>query len=118
MNDELSIDNLNIMVDRALKHDATFIGVKIKMQGFEKPEIIINQVENFKTKLEYYNKAYNRNLTLKAFNGIKIIGFTFAYSYEEIEKILGPKSIPIENDYTSYYDGEEIYNIPKGSKII
>ena len=51
---------------------ANFVG-KIQMQGFEKPEIIINERANFKTKFDYYKKAYNEDLTLKTFNGIKIV---------------------------------------------
>ena len=55
------------------------------MDGFTKPEIIINESENFDSKLAYYKKAYNEDLTLKAFNGIKIIGFTFGDNFSEIE---------------------------------
>ena len=58
------------------------------MQGFLKPEIIINENENFDSKFAYYKKAYNEGLTLKTFNGIKIVGFTYGNSFEEIEKDL------------------------------
>ena len=54
-----------------------YVAVKIQMQGFEKPEIIVNENGNFDTKLAYYKKAYDENLVLKTFNGIKIIGFAF-----------------------------------------
>ena len=50
--------------------------------------MIINPKENFISKMEYYQKAYNDDLTLKNFNGIRIIGFTFANSYEDIQKDL------------------------------
>jgi len=88
MHGQLTIDSLSNMVDEALMSDAAYIGVKIQMQGFAKPEVIINEVENFKTKLEYYKKAYNMDLTLKAVNEIKIVGFTFGNSYDDIESDL------------------------------
>ena len=58
------------------------------MQGFEKPEIIINSKENFEEKLEYYRKAYDENLILRSFNGIRIIGFTYGDTFENIEEDL------------------------------
>ena len=69
----------------ATESNYDYIAVKIQMQGFEKPEIIINQRENFDTKLAYYKKAYTEDLTLKTFNGIKIVGFTFGDDWNEIE---------------------------------
>ena len=81
----LTLENLEGCFISAKKRKCIYVGVKIEMQGFEKPEIIINQVENFDTKLEYYKKAYNDDLTLKTFNGIKIIGFTYANNFEGIE---------------------------------
>lgn len=64
---------------------APFIGVKIQMEGLSKPEIIINPRRNFSSKLSYYKKSYNEDLTLKVFNGIRIIGFSFGYDYAEIQ---------------------------------
>ena len=82
---DMTLENLEGCFISAKKRKCMYVGVKIEMQGFEKPEIIINQVENFDTKLEYYKKAYNNDLTLKTFNGIKIIGFTYANNFEGIE---------------------------------
>jgi hypothetical protein len=50
--------------------------------------MINNENGNFDSKLAYYKKAYNEDLTLKAFNGIKIIGFTFGDNFKEIEEDL------------------------------
>jgi len=72
----------------ASHNGAKYVGVKIQMQGFPKPEIIVNENENFDSKFAYYKKAYNEDLTLKTFNGIKIIGFTYGDSFEDIEKDL------------------------------
>ena len=54
-------------------------------RGFKDSEVIINPNANFDNKLEYYKKAYNDDLTLKSFNGIKIIGFSYGDTYDEIE---------------------------------
>ena len=55
------------------------------MEGFPNPEVIINSKGNFDKKLEYYQNAYNDDLTLKSFNGIKIIGFTYGDDFDSIE---------------------------------
>lgn len=81
----MKIGNLEKCFYEASQKDAKYVGVKIQMQGVPKPEIIINENENFDSKFDYYKKAYNDDLTLKTFNGIKIIGFTYGDSFEEIE---------------------------------
>ena len=85
---DLTMANLISNFEQAKNRDAKYVGVVVMMQGFEKPEIIINSKENFDAKLAYYQKAYNDDLTLKTFNGIKIVGFTYRDSFEEIEKDL------------------------------
>jgi hypothetical protein len=84
----MTLENLEGCFLSAKKRSCMYVGVKIEMKGFAEPEIIINQVGNFDTKLEYYKKAYNDDLTLKTFNGIKIIGFTYANNFEGIENDL------------------------------
>jgi len=81
----LTMINLERCFESAKEQGYPYVGVKIKMEGFEEPEVIINPIANFNKKLEYYKKAYNDELTLKSFNGIKIIGFTYGDSYDEIE---------------------------------
>jgi hypothetical protein len=81
----MNINNLEKCFQEANKKLAKYIGVKIQMKGFPKAEIIINEFANFDSKLDYYKKAYNEDLVLKAFNGIKIIGFTYGDSFEDIE---------------------------------
>ena len=51
---------------------ATEVRVGIRMPDLESLEYIYNPEENFETKLEYYKKAYNDNMELNTFNGIKI----------------------------------------------
>ena len=81
----LTMKNLELCFESAKEQGFSYVGVKIKMEGFEEPEVIINPNANFDNKLEYYKKAYNDDLTLKSFNGIKIIGFSYGDTYDEIE---------------------------------
>jgi hypothetical protein len=68
-----TMKNLENVFEAAEKNQNKYIGVKIEAKGSAKPEIIINPSENFKAKLEYYQKAYDENLSLKAAKGIKIV---------------------------------------------
>lgn len=61
-----------------------FIGVLVQIEGFPEAELIINKNQNFESKLAYYKKAYNEDLTLKSFNGIKIIGYAFGENLNDI----------------------------------
>lgn len=73
----------------AAKHlNMKFIAVKISFDGCEKSEIIINDYSNFDYKLAYYESAYDDNLCLNHNNEIKITGFTYGNSFEEIQKDL------------------------------
>lgn len=83
----MKLNNLEICFMSAMKMKAKYVGIKIWMQGFDGCEIIINPTANFESKLEYYKRAYNDDLTLKSFNS-KIVGFTYGDSFEEIEKDL------------------------------
>ncbi len=83
--EDLTMKNLKKCFYVASKEDKKYIGVLIKMEGFERPEVIINENANFDKKFAYYEKAYNDDLTLKTFSGIKIIGFTHGNNYKDIE---------------------------------
>lgn len=84
----LTARNLINCFETAKRLNYKYVAVKIDMQGFAKPEIIINRKENFDDKLEYYLKAYDENLVLKANNGIRIIGFMYSDTFEDIEEDL------------------------------
>lgn len=85
---KLTIQDLETVFAQAIQYKANYIGVRIQMQGYDEPEVIINPRENFETKLEYYKKAYNDDLTLKTFNGIKIIGCEYGWNFQEISDFL------------------------------
>ena len=84
VNKTLTMTDLEKVFNQAIGLGVNYIGVRIEMQGFDEPEVIINPRENFETKLEYYKKAYNDDLTLKTFNGIKVIGCEYGDSFNEI----------------------------------
>lgn len=84
----LTLTDLENVFNRAIELEEHYIGIRIETQGSNKPEIIINPTENFEAKLEYYKKAYNEDLTLKSFNGIKITGFMYGVDFAEIQDML------------------------------
>lgn len=79
--------SLQYVFEKAIRDNSEYVAVKVMMTGFEGCEIIINPTENFNAKLEYYKKAYNEDLTLKTFNGIKIVNVAYG-SLSDIEKAL------------------------------
>lgn len=73
---QLTLKNLEICFNTAIKENAMFVGVAVVIGEQKTPEIIINKLENFESKLAYYKNAYNEDLTLKANQNIKIVGFS------------------------------------------
>ena len=69
----------------AKEQDIRYVGVLIEMEGFPKPELIINRKENFDAKLEYYLNTYDENLVHKFAKKIRIIGVTSQDWISEIE---------------------------------
>ena len=84
----LNKENLELCFNAAIEKEVNYVGVLVQMQGFETPEVIINETPNFATKLAYYQKSYNEGLTLKTFNGIRIIGFSHGNTFDDIKKDL------------------------------
>lgn len=80
-----NISRLEECFRTAIENDMKYIAVKVKILGFPKEEIIINEIENFEKKLEYYRKTYNEDLVLKGNNGIEIVDFCCADDFEDIE---------------------------------
>ena len=84
----LTTNNLEKCFENAKKENATWIAVAVKTPNCESSELILNPNVNFDTKLDYYRKAYDFELSLKACKDIKIVGFTFGDTLEEIESYL------------------------------
>lgn len=84
---ELTIKNLELCFQNAVELGFKYVAVRVRMEGFNSDEVIINQLDNAVAKLEYYKSAYNYDLTHKhAGSKIQIVGFTFGDTFEEIEE--------------------------------
>ena len=84
----ITMGHLERCFECAKKENANFIGVAIWTRGNEGLEVIINPSENFNKKLEYYKKAYNDDLILKTYDGIKIVGFAYGKDFDELKSNL------------------------------
>lgn len=81
----LTLENLKLAVRGALDNKAKYVGVAVRNEMIEQTEIIINTTSNMlRGKLDYYLSAYNNDLTLKTNNKIRIVGFTFADTANDI----------------------------------
>lgn len=75
------------IVDEAITSSDKFIVVVILTRGNNAPEYIINPNENFQNKKEYYDNAYDENMVLKTYDGIKIID-AFSGELSNIKKAI------------------------------
>jgi hypothetical protein len=85
---ELKMKNLINCFNTTNEQQFNWVAVLVKNINSEGEELIINPYVNFDDKLEYYQKAYTDDLVLKTYNGIKIVGFTFGNTLEDIENQL------------------------------
>lgn len=85
---KLRLSDLEKCFEEAKNSNAKYIGVLIETRGSEGAELIVNPSENFDKKLGYYKSAYNENLVLKTFDGIRIVGFSYSNSLSELESNL------------------------------
>lgn len=84
----LNLIKLEEFITNAYNDGTSYIAIEVKMPGFSRSEIIINESPNFMKKLEYYKKAYNNDLTLKNCPDIKIISVSAADTFQELEDCL------------------------------
>lgn len=87
MLEEKVMTELEDCFEEAVRERHNYIGVLIQMEGHPEPELIINEYGNFDSKLAYYKKAYNEDLTLRDDDGTKIIDFAYGDTVEEIADI-------------------------------
>lgn len=80
MKKHLLIDTFNY----ALEYRKGYVGVAIETRGMEKPEYIINSYPNIAQKLAYYMGAYNDDLVLKSYDGIRITMAAAANTIEDL----------------------------------
>ena len=71
----MNIESLQLINDvRTVEEkEDSFLIVVVSIDG--KKEMIVNKLENAKSKIEYYANAYNDDLTLKNNNKIKIVAY-------------------------------------------
>lgn len=84
----LTMDHLSNCFDRALEEESKYIGILVQVPDLKRPELIINPAINFEKKLAYYKEAYDEDLVMKRNPDVKIIGFTHADSFDEIQALL------------------------------
>ena len=84
----LKMQDLESCFKTAKEEGVAFIGIKFKVEKFERPEIVINELEDFDKKLEYYKKYYNDDLVLRESRGRRIIGLSYGDSLCYIENEL------------------------------
>ncbi len=73
-------------IENAIECNHRYIGVEVRDSRLRESEIIINPRRNFKDKLEYYKKAYDDDLKLKACSDISIVSFSSSIAYFKIQR--------------------------------
>lgn len=109
---ELTIKNLENCFNRALENNANYFGIKVQLEEKSYSEVIINERRNFEFKWDYYTKAYNENLTHKHNEKIKIIGFTYGNTFEEIERDLCKVQVKSDEEFKAKLE-EMVYGEKK-----
>lgn len=72
-------------IELAIENDKPFIAVAVKCEHSPGLEIIANRRESLEYKLNYYNAAYNDDLTLKNNKSIRIVS---CISLEDLSDIV------------------------------
>lgn len=75
--EKTKLERLIEVFEYAKRTRAEYVGIVVKMDGFETNEVIINHYNNIESKLEYYKNTYDENLNHKYSKGISIINFSF-----------------------------------------
>lgn len=73
-------------IENAIGCNHRYIGIEVRDSRLKESEIIINPRRNFKAKLEYYKKAYDDDLKLKACSDISIVSFSSTHSYFRLQR--------------------------------
>lgn len=77
--------------EAAMKSCCLYVGVGVQTEGNNRPEVIINPVENFEEKLRYYKAAYDENMVLAPAKGkkdIRIVAVAAGDSFSDIQFLL------------------------------
>lgn len=71
-------------IKRLKQGGVKYLVVVVKNTDHRNAEVIINMLENYDKKAEYYEKAYNDALVLNSFTGIKIADYAGMNSLGEL----------------------------------
>jgi len=96
MENRVKLNDLRGCFEAAKAAKANYIAVAIETRGSDELETIINPRANFEGKQAYYEKAYNDDLVLKTFDGIRITRFCHGNTFAELEALLNYEE---ERDY-------------------
>ena len=80
-----TMENLIESINMAQEISFKYFAIKVEMDGFPEEEVIINPMINAVEKIDYYKNTYNDDLTHKHAKGIRIVDYTYADTYEDIE---------------------------------
>lgn len=84
-------EELNEVFEAAIKNEDDYIAIAVETHGNPEWEIIINPIENYEQKLAYYQNAYNDDLVLNTYDGIRIASmcsFNGSVDLETVNEIL------------------------------
>lgn len=81
------IDTFNF----ALEFRKKYIGVVIEKREIEETEIVISSYPNIAQNMAYYMSAYNNEMELKSYDGVRIIRVAAADTMEKIIELLEDK---------------------------
>lgn len=93
-----AMDTFETLLQNALKNETPWMYVLMQMPNTDDEEIIVNPITNFEAKLEYYKNQYDEEMCHKYVEGLRIVGFGFVESLDEIEKALDERFDESEDD--------------------
>ena len=74
--------------NEGLENDCQMIGVLVDIKNYDYSELIVNNRQNIKKKLEYYKETYDKNLSHRHADNICITDFAYARNPRELFKKL------------------------------
>ena len=84
-NKQLRMTDLESMFNQAIGFGSNYIGIKISYPNLFEPKIEIYSNKDFLNVLETYRTMYSNSLTYIECDDIKIVGFEYGNSFQEIE---------------------------------
>lgn len=83
-------DTFKDIMMKKLSHvnkDFPYFYVIVRVLGSTKDEVIINHMDNLKSKIEYYEKAYDEDLKLKSCDKIRIVDYGICKAESSVKEL-------------------------------